>query len=90
MRGSKSSSRCVGPLPASGKVAEGKKPSGSDMIQDFSLLASELEQLCGSTKTIPSRQDLRAMNRNDIEKVCSAVGCMCHAALVCSWLIWAE
>ena len=39
------------------------------MAQDFDLLAGELRQLFGDTRTIPTRGDLRSMNRGDIEKV---------------------
>ncbi|KAK9813756.1 hypothetical protein WJX73_007148 [Symbiochloris irregularis] len=57
----------------SATVKDGK-PTGSSMAQDFSLLASELQRLCGDTSTIPTRADLRAMNRNDIEKAMAGHG----------------
>ena len=44
------------------------------MIEDFGILRSELEALYGDTRTIPSRSELRACNRTDIEKALTAHG----------------
>ena len=56
---------------AAGKLGSGRdgKPSTSSMAQNFGLLARELELMFGDTQLIPTRADLRAMTRNDIDKV---------------------
>lgn len=46
----------------------------ADMSRDFGILRTELEWLYGDLRTIPSRSELRACNRSDIEKALAAHG----------------
>jgi hypothetical protein len=55
------------------------------MTQDFAVLRRELEELYGDTRIIPSRTQLRATNRTDIEKALSAHG---GASAVASRIGW--
>lgn len=51
-----------------------KRPRLADMMKDFRLLQAELEATYGDTQIIPSRAELRAANRTDIEKALAAHG----------------
>lgn len=44
------------------------------MTEDFGLLAAELERCFGSTATMPTRAQLRAIARTDLEKAIAAHG----------------
>jgi len=52
----------------------GKRPKLADMMKDFRLLQAELEMAYGDTRTIPSRAELRAANRTDLEKALASHG----------------
>lgn len=62
-----------------------KKPKLADMMKDFKLLRAELEITYGDMKTIPSRSELRASNRTDLEKALAAHG---GASMVASRMGW--
>ena len=60
------------------------KPTGTLMAQQFAVLAAELERVFGSTRVIPTRAELRAMSRGDIEKVpCSPNVPCCNVLGMC-------
>ena len=44
------------------------------MAEDFGLLAAELERCFGGTGTMPTRAQLRAITRTDLEKAMVAHG----------------
>lgn len=50
------------------------KPRLSDMMKDFFLLRAELVSIYGETMTIPTRSELRAAGRSDLEKCIAAHG----------------
>ena len=46
-----------------------ERPRLADMARDFGLLAAELERVYGEQRLLPSRAQLRAAQRADLEKV---------------------
>lgn len=50
------------------------KPRLIDMIEDFAMLAGELDRCFGEERKIPPRNALRDMNRSDLEKAIAAHG----------------
>lgn len=62
-----------------------KRPKLADMMKDFTLLQAELEMTYGDTQTIPSRAELRAANRTDLEKALAAHG---GGSIVASRMGW--
>ncbi|KAK9823512.1 hypothetical protein WJX72_003333 [[Myrmecia] bisecta] len=61
------------------------RPRLGDMIEDFDLLAAELDRCFGAEGRIPPRSDLRAMNRTDLEKAIAAHGGHAEVALKLGW-----
>ena len=51
-----------------------ERPRLSDMVEDFSVLAAELERCFGGTGVMPTRVQLRAIQRSDLEKAITAHG----------------
>ena len=51
-----------------------ERPRLSDMAEDFGVLAAELERCFGGTGTMPTRAQLRAVLRSDLEKAIAAHG----------------
>jgi hypothetical protein len=66
------------------------KPRLSEMIEDFGVLAMELERLFGDQQRIPTRQVLRKLNRTDIEKAISAHGGPAAIAARLGWKLQAR
>ena len=46
-----------------------ERPRLTDMARDFGLLAAELERVYGEQRLLPSRAQLRAAQRGDLDKV---------------------
>ena len=61
------------------------KPRLGDMMKDFLLLRAELVSSYGDTMTIPTRNELRAAGRSDLEKCIAAHG---GASVVAARLGW--
>ena len=61
------------------------KPRLGDMMKDFLLLRAELVSSYGDTRTIPTRNELRAAGRSDLEKCIAAHG---GASVVAARLGW--
>ena len=57
----------------------------ADMVKDFEILRDELEATYGETKMIPSRSELRASHRTDLEKALSAHGGAANVAKRMGW-----
>lgn len=55
------------------------------MLQDFCLLAAELERLYGATRTVPSREELRSGGRTFLEKAIAAHGGRAAVAEAMGW-----
>lgn len=53
-----------------------ERPRLTDMARDFGLLAAELERVYGEQRLLPSRAQLRAAQRGDLDK---ARACPCMA-----------
>ena len=51
-----------------------ERPRLADMAEDFGILAAELERCFGGTGTMPTRAQLRAVLRSDLEKAIAAHG----------------
>lgn len=51
-----------------------ERPRLAEMTEDFGLLAAELERCFGGTGTMPTRAQLRAITRTDLEKAMVAHG----------------
>lgn len=51
-----------------------ERPRLAEMTEDFGLLAAELERCFGGTGTIPTRAQMRAIARTDLEKAIAAHG----------------
>lgn len=51
-----------------------ERPRLAEMAVDFGLLAAELERCFGGTGTLPTRAQLRAITRTDLEKAIAAHG----------------
>lgn len=51
-----------------------ERPRLADMAEDFGMLAAELERCFGGTGTLPTRAQLRAVLRTDLEKAIAAHG----------------
>ncbi len=51
-----------------------ERPRLADMVEDFSVLAAELERCFGGTGVMPTRVQLRAIQRSDLEKAITAHG----------------
>lgn len=66
------------------------KPRLSEMIEDFGVLAMELDRLFGDQQKIPTRQVLRKLNRTDIEKAISAHGGPAAIASRLGWSLQAK
>ena len=49
-----------------------ERPRLADMAEDFGVLAAELERCFGGTSTMPTRAQLRAVQRTDLEKAIAA------------------
>jgi hypothetical protein len=55
------------------------------LLQDFCLLAAELERLYGATRTVPSREELRSGGRTFLEKAITAHGGRAAVAEAMGW-----
>jgi hypothetical protein len=76
----------AGPTPG-GQTPGGRqsKPRLAGMMKDFALLRAELEATYGASRVIPSRAELRASNRTDLEKALAAHG---GASMVAGRMGW--
>ena len=57
----------------------------ADMLKDFEVLRDELEATYGDSRMIPSRSELRASHRTDLEKALSAHGGAANVAKRMGW-----
>ena len=64
-----------------------ERPRLADMTEDFGLLASELERCFGGTGTIPTRAQMRAIARTDLEKAIAAHGGPAAVAKRMGWTL---
>lgn len=71
-----------GKVPAS---KSWKRPKLADMVKDFRMLQAELEMTYGDVQIIPSRAELRAANRTDLEKALAAHGGGSNVASRMGW-----
>eukprot|EP00204_Picochlorum_oklahomense_P000283 CAMPEP_0118807926 /NCGR_PEP_ID=MMETSP1161-20130426/35723_1 /TAXON_ID=249345 /ORGANISM="Picochlorum oklahomensis, Strain CCMP2329" /LENGTH=972 /DNA_ID=CAMNT_0006737311 /DNA_START=146 /DNA_END=3062 /DNA_ORIENTATION=+ len=62
-----------------------QRPKLGDMIKNFEVLRDELEATYGDTRMIPSRSELRASHRTDLEKALSAHGGASNVAKRMGW-----
>ena len=73
-------------LPGRPGRAPTGKPRLADMMRDFSLLQAELEASgYGAAKKIPTRKELRADGRSDLDKCISAHGGRAQVAARMGW-----
>ncbi len=73
-------------LPGRPGRASTGKPRLADMMRDFSLLQAELEASgYGAAKKIPTRKELRADGRSDLDKCISAHGGRAQVAARMGW-----
>ncbi|KAI8111305.1 hypothetical protein M9434_004877 [Picochlorum sp. BPE23] len=62
-----------------------QRPKLGDMIKNFEVLRDELEATFGDSRMIPSRSELRASHRTDLEKALSAHGGAANVAKRMGW-----
>lgn len=67
-----------------------ERPSLSDMVDDFAVLVAELERCFGTNGVLPTRSELREMNRSDLEKAISAHGGPTVVAQQLGWKLKAK
>ncbi|KAL4445809.1 hypothetical protein ABPG77_009008 [Micractinium sp. CCAP 211/92] len=67
-----------------------ERPPLADMVEDFGVLVAELERCFGADRVLPSRSELREMNRSDLEKAISAHGGPSVVAQQLGWKLKAK
>ncbi|KAL4425806.1 hypothetical protein ABPG75_009822 [Micractinium tetrahymenae] len=67
-----------------------ERPPLADMVEDFGVLVAELDRCFGANRVLPSRSQLREMNRSDLEKAISAHGGPTVVAQQLGWKLKAK